>query len=48
MYNVKIKQNPAGYGIYIKKHWWSRWKIYTFAGMSSAAIDIANVMIDKK
>lgn len=46
MYKVRIIENPAGYEVQIKKHWWSRWRTEKFVGMSSEAIEFANKIIN--
>ena len=46
MYKVRIINNPAGYEVQTKKHWWSRWNTEIFVGMSGVAIDIANGIIN--
>ena len=45
MYKVRIINNPAGYEVQIKKHWWSRWETKKFIGMSSESIEFANNLL---
>lgn len=44
---VRITNNPAGYNIQVKEHWWSKWKTIFFDGMSSSAIKHANGILYK-